>query len=53
MRIHHFNIVPLWRNLRYMDIERQSNRQAINEDLIKPLDKNKGKRHYLLENKMK
>ncbi|WP_315114572.1 hypothetical protein [uncultured Clostridium sp.] len=49
MKYHHFNIVPLWRNLKAMDIERQFNRQAVNGDIMKDLDKNKGKRHYLLE----
>lgn len=47
---HHFDIVPLWRNLKYMDIERQfNNRQVINGDLIKDLDKLKKERHYMIE----
>ncbi|KEH99968.1 hypothetical protein [Clostridium botulinum] len=46
MKYHHFNKVPLWRNLKAMDIERQFNRVATNNDLIKKIDKLKGKRHY-------
>lgn len=49
MKYHHFDIVPLWRNLKYMDIERQFNRQAVNGDLIKDLNKLKGKRHYYIK----
>ncbi|WMJ80978.1 hypothetical protein RBU49_01625 [Clostridium sp. MB40-C1] len=49
MKDHHFDIVPLWKNLKYMDIERQFNRQASNKDLIKNLDKLKGRRHYYIE----
>ncbi|WP_231159209.1 hypothetical protein [Clostridium botulinum] len=50
LRLHHFNEVPLWRNLRCMDIERNFNRQALNGDLLKELDKNKGYRHYSIDN---
>lgn len=50
MKMHHFNITPIWRNER-MDIERNFNRKAQNGDLIKKLDKNKGKRHYSIENR--
>ena len=49
LKYHHFNVVPLWRNLKFMDIERQFNRQAVNGDLMKDLDKIKGKRHYFIE----
>jgi hypothetical protein len=49
MKYHQFDIVPLWRNLKYMDIERQFNRQAINGDIIKDLNKLKGERHYVVE----
>jgi hypothetical protein len=51
MKYHHFNSPPLWRNLTHMDIERQFNKIAGNNDLIKPLDKLKGKRHYYIETK--
>ncbi|MBC2580004.1 hypothetical protein [Clostridium sp. DJ247] len=49
LKYHHFNIVPLWRNLKYMDIERQFNKQATNGDVMRELDKLKGKRHYVIE----
>lgn len=49
MKYHHFNVVPLWRNLKYMDIERQFNRVATNGDIMQELDKLKSKRHYLIE----
>ncbi|MCD3217496.1 hypothetical protein FDJ70_07530 [Clostridium botulinum] len=51
MKFHHFNVVPLWRNLKAMDIERTFNKKASNNDLIKDLDKLKGKRHYFIETK--
>lgn len=51
MKDHHFNIVPLWRNVTYMDIERQFNREATNNDIIKELDKLKCQRHYYVETK--
>lgn len=46
MKIHHFNIVPIHRNLRNMDIERNFIKEANEKDLIKELDKNKSFRHY-------
>lgn len=49
VKYHHFNIVPIWRNPKAMDLERNFNRIATHNDLIKPLDKNKGKRHYPIE----
>ena len=49
MKYHHFDLVPLWKNLKYMDIERQFNRGTINKDIMKNLDKTKGKRHYYIE----
>lgn len=49
LKIHHFNRVPIWRNPRAMDEERNYNRLAQNGDLMVPLDKNKGKRHYFIE----
>ncbi|NFE19798.1 hypothetical protein FC751_11890 [Clostridium botulinum] len=49
MKYHHFDVVPLWRNLKCMDIERQFNRVATNGDIIKILDKVKGNRHYMIE----
>lgn len=51
MKNHHFNIVPLWRNITFMDIERQFNRNATNGDLMVDLDKLKSKRHYFIEEK--
>lgn len=51
MKCHHFDEVPLWRKLKNMDIERQFNRQAKNGDLIKKVDKTKGKRKYYIETK--
>ncbi|MGY0372465.1 hypothetical protein [Clostridium sp. JNZ J1-5] len=53
MKFHHFDIVPLWRNLKYMDIERQFNRIATNGDIITDLDKLKGRRHYFIETQNK
>ncbi|MBU3171343.1 hypothetical protein [Clostridium estertheticum] len=49
MKYHHFNLVPLWRNPNAMDIERTFNKVATNGDLMKDLDKNKGKRNYMIE----
>ncbi|PJI07033.1 MULTISPECIES: hypothetical protein [Clostridium] len=49
LKQHHFNIVPIWRNPKAMSIERNFNRMAQNDDLIKALDKNKGKRHYYIK----
>lgn len=51
LKNHHFNVVPLWRNVTYMDIERQFNRTATNHDLMKELDKLKCQRHYFIETK--
>ena len=53
MKYHHFNLVPLWRNLKAMDIERNFSRIAANGDLMKNLDKSKGRRHYFIETKNK
>ncbi|MFL0197265.1 hypothetical protein ACJDU8_17120 [Clostridium sp. WILCCON 0269] len=49
LKQHHFNIVPLWRNPKAMDIERCFNRMAQNNDLMKSLDKVKGKRYYYID----
>lgn len=49
LKFHHFNRVPIWRNPKAMDEERNFNRMATNNDLMKELDKNKGDRHYLIE----
>ncbi|MEY7998596.1 hypothetical protein AB8U03_00020 [Clostridium sp. Mt-5] len=49
LKRHHFNLVPLWRNSKAMDIERNFNRMAQNSDLMKALNKAKGKRYYYLE----
>lgn len=51
LKYHEFNQVPLWRNLKAMDVERNFNRLAQNGDLIKQLDKTKGKRYYYIETK--
>lgn len=51
LKNHHFDIVPLWRNPKAMDIERNFNRLAQNGDLMKISDKTKGKRYYYIENK--
>ncbi|EKS4345288.1 hypothetical protein QB607_003293 [Clostridium botulinum] len=47
MKYHHFDIVPFWRNLRFMDVERQFNK-AKNKDIFKDVDKIKSHRHYML-----
>jgi hypothetical protein len=49
LKQHHFNVVPLWRNSKAMDRERNFNRIAQNADLMKVLDKSKGKRYYYIE----
>ncbi|NFA44552.1 hypothetical protein EXM65_18860 [Clostridium botulinum] len=49
LKLHHFNSVPIWRNPKAMDEERNFNRLAQNGDLIVDLNKNKGKRHYYIE----
>lgn len=49
LKQHHFNLVPLWRNPKAMDIERSFNRIAQNGDLMKGLNKVKGKRYYYIE----
>lgn len=49
MKFHHFNIIPLWRNPKAMDVERNYNKQASNKDLMKEVDKIKGDRHYFIE----
>ncbi|WP_236900449.1 hypothetical protein [Clostridium estertheticum] len=49
MKYHHFNLVPIWGNVKAMDIERTFNRMATNGDLMKATDKLKGKRNYIIE----
>ncbi|WP_123053158.1 hypothetical protein [Clostridium sp. JN-1] len=49
LKQHHFNIVPIWKNPKAMDIERNFNRIAQNGDLMKSLNKAKGKRYYYIE----
>ena len=49
MKNHHFNVVPIWRNPKAMDSERSFNREPQNDDIIKDLDKLKGKRHYYID----
>ncbi|OAA91270.1 hypothetical protein [Clostridium ljungdahlii] len=49
LKQHHFNVVPIWRNPKNMDIERNFNKKASNGDLIKSLDKMKGKRYYFID----
>lgn len=49
LKNHEFNLVPIWRNPKAMDIERNFNRIAQNGDLMKDLDKTKGKRYYYIE----
>jgi hypothetical protein len=49
LKNHEFNLVPLWRNPKAMDIERNFNKVAQNGDLMKVLDKIKGERYYYIE----
>lgn len=49
MKFHHFNLIPLWGNPKAMDTERNFNRIATHDDLMKELDKLKGNRHYFIE----
>lgn len=49
LKFHHFNRVPIWRNPKAMDKERNFNRLAQNGDLMVDINKNKGKRHYFIE----
>lgn len=49
LKNHHFNTVPLWRNLKAMDIERNFNRIAQNGDIIESLNKTKGRRYYYID----
>ncbi|NFT13206.1 hypothetical protein FDF21_02760, partial [Clostridium botulinum] len=49
LKQHHFNLVPIWHNPKAMDIERKFNKIATNGDIIKDLDKLKGKRNYMIE----
>ncbi|BDR72230.1 hypothetical protein K144316041_09380 [Clostridium tetani] len=49
MKYHHFDLVPLWRNPKAMDIERNFNRIVQNGDIMKDLDKLKSSRHYCIE----
>jgi len=51
MKYHHFDIVPFWRNLRFMDIERHFNK-AKNQDVFKDVDKIKSHRHYMINTQM-
>lgn len=46
MKYHHFNLVPIYHNLKNLDIERT----LFNTSVI--TDKSKGKRHYYIENKI-
>ncbi|APH15908.1 hypothetical protein NPD5_2906 [Clostridium sporogenes] len=49
LKQHHFNLVPVWHNPKAMDIEREFNKVATNGDIMKDLDKLKGKRNYMVE----
>lgn len=49
LKWHHFNRVPIWKNPKAMDEERNFNRLAQNNDLMVDLNKIKGKRHYYIE----
>ncbi|MBV4426401.1 hypothetical protein [Clostridium tyrobutyricum] len=49
LKNHHFNTVPLWRNPKAMDIERNFNRIAQNGDIIESLNKTKGGRYYYID----
>ncbi|OAA92995.1 hypothetical protein [Clostridium coskatii] len=49
LKYHEFNSVLLWRNPKAMAIERNFNRMAQNGDLMRNLDKVKGKRYYYIE----
>lgn len=49
LKNHHFNTVPLWRNPKAMDIERNFNRIAQNGDIIESLNKTKGRRYYYID----
>jgi hypothetical protein len=52
MKNHHFNLVPIWKNPKAMDIERSFNHTPNNNDLMKALDKNKGRRHYTIDSQL-
>ncbi|WP_039652307.1 hypothetical protein [Clostridium tyrobutyricum] len=49
LKNHHFNTIPLWRNPKAMDIERNFNRIAQNGDIIESLNKTKGRRYYYID----
>ncbi|WP_236887376.1 hypothetical protein [Clostridium argentinense] len=49
LKQHNFDLVPIWKNVKAMDIERNFNRVPKNGDLMKDLDKIKGNRHYMIE----
>lgn len=49
LRIHHFNVVPVWKKPVSMDQGRYFNKSAANNDLMKSLDKYKSNRHYMIE----
>ncbi|MCW6065826.1 hypothetical protein, partial [Clostridium sporogenes] len=49
MKQHYFNLVPIWYNPKAMDIERKFNKVATNGDIMRDLDKLKGKRNYMIE----
>lgn len=49
LKNHHFNTVPLWRNPKAMDIERNFNRIAQNGDIIESLNKTKSRRYYYID----
>ncbi|MDS1005111.1 hypothetical protein P9J83_16680 [Clostridium sporogenes] len=49
MKQHYFNLVPIWYNPKAMDIEREFNKAATSGDIMRDLDKLKGKRSYMIE----
>ncbi|PIH05160.1 hypothetical protein [Clostridium combesii] len=49
LKQHHFNLVPVWNNPKAMEIEREFNKAATNGDIMRDLDKLKGKRNYMIE----
>jgi hypothetical protein len=53
LKNHQFDVVPIWRNPKSMSIERNFNRVAQNGDLMKVLDKVKGRRLYYIETQNK
>ncbi|EKQ52744.1 MULTISPECIES: hypothetical protein [unclassified Clostridium] len=49
MKNHHYNIVPLWRNPKAMDVERWFENPLFKLRLMRDIDKFKCKRHYYIE----